>query len=497
MKRLVLTICWIILGSTIITLITYIALTRIPYIETGYGTYIDYVNSLSIYISEDPTRNTIAIVLFTLLFLLYNVSIYLQFQYLSRKVKFFFSFLISTIPFATSLLVLIFVPVMCSLLYLTILSAHLEGHIDTTPEEYGISTSTESILANFSSNSSNMNILDETCTISCQNNLVIREALKRRTISDFAVNSFLPKTTQYDMKLIVDQDVYLVGNNLIVNDVVPEKIAPLSKAIGEYYIDNAYPDMGGEELAVFKFVTVEEYVAIRNQRIDNYIAYLDDQLAKVEQYITEVQDYLRVDTYYQQLYGEYDGTGWGALVIEDQEYLNLLNETKAVILELKADSEEQKNAPVTEWGVFLPPNEIYIISQDGFEYKPSEYFHILTHEYLHFKSNNKEEELPQFFEEGLTEYYTMRAMQNDRQSIFYTDSVNIIETMSGDINDQAFWSIYLSKNEEELKNTLDGVYGTGFYDGHTTDFSAIVQGTGYEEELENVMGDINEKQEQK
>ena len=170
--------------------------------------------------------------------------------------------------------------------------------------------------------------------------------------------------------------------------------------------------------------------------------------------------------------------------------MNTLRETKLIIETYKAECEQQKLAEVTEWGVFYEPSSIYIISQDEFDYYPSEYFHILLHEYLHFKSYNGTKELSIFFEEGLTEYFSLKALETDDQWIFYADAIVIIEKITERISEDDLWEIYISKDEDLLEQRLDYVYGDGFYEKHQTDFNAIVQGINSGTELQDVLYDM-------
>jgi len=370
-----------------------------------------------------------------------------------------------------------------------------EQKIALNPEKHGIATSTQDILGIITSQK-DLQIYTEKCDTLCKQKEIVQTLVQPEDlkVSDFAYYAYIDTYETGSIAQPYTQNSLLgVENKIFVSEIEPEQIEIISTELGEYLVQKIYPELHDNRISQLEFVSKASYLEIRNKKLDDYIEYLNGQLTLVNQYIAQGEAYLAEDRYYQQLYGQYGDEGWGHLVNLDIQYLSELNAIKENILNLIASTEQEKNEDASEWGVYLPPNEIYIISQNEFDYTSTEYIHILIHEYLHFKSDSADttnSDFPEFFEEGLTEFFTLRAMQNAGTSIFYTDAVRIIKEMTKKISIDEFWSIYRTKDTSQLKEVLDSTYGEGFYDNNQENFNDIIKGDFYSDAFDEVMLEI-------
>jgi hypothetical protein len=130
-----------------------------------------------------------------------------------------------------------------------------------------------------------------------------------------------------------------------------------------------------------------------------------------------------------------------------------------------------------ELGSFDPPDTIKILIDNTSPHAIADYFETVTHEYLHYASyNEKKSFTASFFEEGLTEYFARKAIENSLNT--NTDSgypvyVKIISEIAKIIPESELADIYFSKDELGLRSALNRVYGDGFYADNLITFETL------------------------
>jgi hypothetical protein len=130
-----------------------------------------------------------------------------------------------------------------------------------------------------------------------------------------------------------------------------------------------------------------------------------------------------------------------------------------------------------ELGSFVAPDTIKILINTTSPHAIADYFETVTHEYLHYTSNNdKKSFTTSFFEEGLTEYFARMAIQNDLNTstnLGYPVYVKIISQITKIIPETELADIYFSKDELGLRSALDRVYGDNFYTNNLITFEML------------------------
>lgn len=139
--------------------------------------------------------------------------------------------------------------------------------------------------------------------------------------------------------------------------------------------------------------------------------------------------------------------------------------------------EQSKSSTPYELGLFEPTDSVKVVLESTSNKAVGDYFATLTHEYLHYTSYVSEERsLPQFFEEGLTEYLSRNAIKDSLKintNLGYPLITKIIEVLAGKIDKNILSQIYFTKDLNLLTSTLDNVYGKNFYKDSESFFTLI------------------------
>lgn len=131
------------------------------------------------------------------------------------------------------------------------------------------------------------------------------------------------------------------------------------------------------------------------------------------------------------------------------------------------------NPPENELGVFLSPNTIHLKYVPSENYLFSKYLSTAIHEYLHFYSYSTSPrgfELPNFLDEGITDYLTSITMDDflnyktQHAYVGYLNEVEIVGKISALLTKDYLKKIYFSKNENDLKKSIDDHSSKGIYD---------------------------------
>lgn len=181
-------------------------------------------------------------------------------------------------------------------------------------------------------------------------------------------------------------------------------------------------------------------------------AYCQSQRAQRDQKNAEYQSEISTNqknlSYYQSQYNELKG------------YLDQFQNYKAFI-------ESTKDLTPYELGLFEPEKSIKVVLDSVGDKDISNFLETLTHEYIHYTSYVSEERtLPQFFEEGLTEFLARKVVNEQLHkdtNLGYPVIVKIIKAMSNKISVQQFEDIYFNKSADQLESLLDNAYGKNFY----------------------------------
>jgi hypothetical protein len=181
-------------------------------------------------------------------------------------------------------------------------------------------------------------------------------------------------------------------------------------------------------------------------------AYCQSQRAQRDQKNAEYQSEITTNqknlSYYQSQYNELKG------------YLDQFQNYKAFI-------ESTKDLTPYELGLFEPEKSIKVVLDSVGDKDISNFLETLTHEYIHYTSYVSEERtLPQFFEEGLTEFLARKVVNEQLHkdtNLGYPVIVKVINGMSKKISIQQFEDIYFNKSADQLESLLDSAYGKNFY----------------------------------
>jgi hypothetical protein len=201
-----------------------------------------------------------------------------------------------------------------------------------------------------------------------------------------------------------------------------------------------------------------------------------------------------LNQFYRSYSDEYCNSGreeWNVIIAkydqnikENQNYLAYaqkeLPQYQAILQQFKDirdSTNQQKSSTPYELGLFEPDNEIRIALDETSSNRLADYFSTLVHEYYHYTSYvSHEKVLPQFFEEGLTEYFARKSIVKTLSistNEGYPGLVVIINEMAKKISDEKLLDIYLTKNYEALVGELNSAYGEKFYADSSLYFDVI------------------------
>lgn len=312
-----------------------------------------------------------------------------------------------------------------------------------------------------------------------KNTIVIKE-LDKDIFQTFAP-TLIKKLVKKDLspRYIKDEpDVLIISRQ----DYLKYREDQINKEIEEItgYINEAKKALGSiaYEIQVAKnnIATLQGYIALNTQYRDeeynscinatwtyygyysNYTyrrytdAYCQSQRVGRDQKNSEYQSEITTNqknlSYYQSQYNEFKG------------YLDQFQNYQAFI-------EATKEITPYELGLFEPDTSIKVVLDSVGDKDISNFLETLTHEYIHYTSYVSEERtLPQFFEEGITEYLARKVVTNQLHkdtNLGYPVIVKIINGMTKKISIEQFEDIYFNKSADQLENLLDSTYGKNFY----------------------------------
>lgn len=252
-----------------------------------------------------------------------------------------------------------------------------------------------------------------------------------------------------------DASIILFDNTLFVRTNNLKDLEIISPLIGYVLVKQNFPQ---RQIKTYPKVTLMEendYVHFRQKLSKERIKKIDEQLKKLDGYISSLSASLQIEK------NKKNSNAQKKLLAEYEFYTDFFEQQKKL-------SQSQEEKIFHELGVFIPNESIKIVWQNKKHVVSSDYLATLTHEYLHYASYvSKERYLTNsFFEEGLTEYFTSAVLQENRQTkthVGYPVQVKIIQQMTQMIPESEFAEMYFNKDETSLEKALDRVYGDGFY----------------------------------
>lgn len=325
----------------------------------------------------------------------------------------------------------------------------------------------------------------------------------------------------------LSSSLLLLGNTVIVDKINPHDIQVVSPAIGYQLVKQYFPQRNIKSYPKVTIMNEREYINYRKadtkekikridknlQKIETAMATLDESAQKAKDTIAYNRDQIKhVSVQRDKLYDDCISAGSYKAGIfyrtySPQQCKNLRNQGNESIKQGNEDIKEwdqqieliqnkraeykfyqqflEKQKEIVqastdkisrELGVFEPGDSITIsfntiLKNAGSAHPTSaatDYFVTLAHEYLHYASYVSDDRrlYSAFFEEGLTEYFARKIIQNSLHvdtNLGYPIQAKIIHEMMRLITEREFADIYFTKDEAELKNTLDRVYGPDFY----------------------------------
>ncbi|PJE58244.1 MAG: hypothetical protein COU81_01785 [Candidatus Portnoybacteria bacterium CG10_big_fil_rev_8_21_14_0_10_36_7] len=312
----------------------------------------------------------------------------------------------------------------------------------------------------------------------------------------------------------------LYKNFLFVKDLDKAALQKISPPLGKAFLKSNIDSSSIKETAEIKIVSRQEYLKLRDEQINkevaeidgiikdisNDIAYMGGLISRARAEQADLQasvdrarslreeDYQYCITagYNSFYYGtfirtysdaecdaerrEWDQTianleskiqEYAPAISQGQERLATLRYYKETYEAVRELIEGQKESAIQELGLFEPDKTLYVVLENVGGKELDVYLGTLVHEYLHFTSYiSDERKLPRFFEEGLTEYFSRKVLRGNgsSQQIGYPIIVKIIEEVTKKIPEDELKRIYLAKDTESLKRSLNKAYGEKFYD---------------------------------
>lgn len=333
----------------------------------------------------------------------------------------------------------------------------------------------------------------------------------------------LPSWTTIKTPAIIT-DVYLIKNTVLVNKINEDFFEKAAPAIGRKIVSNYSTDRPIREGPDLQLISRQDYLRYRDERIDEEIEKLQTlknavdqqmrsiraEIGKANNAIIEIDSTIRQniesrDQWYNycktatttridwssyslytiRLYtddecerqrNEYDqvnntlGTQrgeWAGYLASLKREQSGLEEVWSYYQDLQDVVAASKNSTPYELGLFEPEKNIKVVLDSTKNEDLADFLSTVVHEYYHYASYVSEDrQLPLFFEEGFTEYFSRKAVASAvkvETELGYPIITNIIGQIISDISEEKIAEIYFTKNTELLASTLDEYYGKDFY----------------------------------
>jgi hypothetical protein len=401
--------------------------------------------------------------------------------------------------------------------------------------EFGIVTDTEDLLKRLNELDGVPEILGQSDQLQeMMVSMLLSEELSRSGFYDQVLVPEVLGMTVVELKPIAE--VYWLPNDTLVvaslNETVIEAITPtLGRKLVEQYFGsvktqpNLLPSTdSGQALSkegeredsytvkpepAFALLTREEYSALRELQIDEYLLELRQIRDQIRRVISEAPGVIgnmqlqlaaAVEIVEQMEQGRDSWYGECVQMVSDQSFCDDekakidevitannqvisagaddVQDFQVVVAGYRRDQqmveavisqvEQSKLGVNQELGIFFPPNDVKVVLESSDHEALAGYMAIVVHEYLHYISFISEDRtLPRLFEEGLTEYLARQVVALQWEGDVgqgYSSLMPVIFQLAEDVPEEELVEIYFTKDTERLEAVLAGTYGAGFYD---------------------------------
>lgn len=314
------------------------------------------------------------------------------------------------------------------------------------------------------------------------------------------------------------ETLIMSGDFLLITEINKSEIETISPTVGKLFVKQGLkPRYIEEKEPVVKVMGRQEYLRYRDEQINKQLEEIDKWISDTQAYLNQLYSNIQkakqeipafenlindsiakrdsYDRYCRSLsycgyYYCYDYTDycnqereewnryiagleedleeWKAYLNELQREAGIQEENKKVVVDYKELVAQQKDIAPQELGLFEPEKSVKVVLESTSSKSLADYFATLVHEYLHYISYvSRERELPLFFEEGLTEYFTRKIIREELKTstnLGYPLLAKVIEEMAKKIPEEELADIYFTKDEKTLKLTLNSLYGKNFYE---------------------------------
>ncbi|MDO8657600.1 MAG: hypothetical protein Q7K55_02570 [Candidatus Levybacteria bacterium] len=496
-------------------LLTYFSVFKLPFTDSGnilltyYKSYLDLIKTDGILLISSAV-----IVIAVIPFIKNRLNKKFSSQnYPISRVK--------TIGLLTIALVLAFHLSLGTTFLYGIAEANLLGFkVKSNPESAGIIWGKDNVLEKLKKMDHAPSVTDGGQNFNAK--IILTDSIKNNSRGNY-YTQYVIKSIPSNLTVSIgvpNDPLIMYGDNLIINSLEKDQMEAISPVLGKLLVKEYFTNRFIKDEPTVEVLGRQDYLKFREDQINSYLTEIDDLIKTITTVINRIygnisndkqkiatnQDglntsirqkdidynycitagynsyYLGFYHYYTQQECDADRAKWDQIIAQyqknitdwqeslqyDQSQLPQYTEAKTTLTTYKELVASQKDSTPQELGLFQPKEKTIKIALDFTGSKSVvEYLATLSHEYLHYTSYvSDERSLPQFFEEGLTEYYARKVLKENMgvdTNIGYPLLVKIIQQMMSKIPENELQDIYFNKDQDRLQATLDNAYGKDFY----------------------------------
>ena len=507
---------YLVLVPTFLTLIIYfqyIIIFKLPNVDGIRSYTVNFINQVS---------NNLTTTLMVL-----GISIILAFITVIREINLKAILKTYFISLAISLIVSPLLVFVVGFLHTNLIS--LQARLN--PSSLGIENNSNKVIDNIK----NLKEAPRIVNSSKKDELNIIKAILNSSNSKYSQYYLSNVINKIPPSLIVDisidsGSISLLGKYLFISEINKSDIEKISPILGKLFVSSSIDSKYVKDPPIVIVLGRQEYLKYREDKIN-------EQIEKIDEYIKEAQKNVNVlyagistaknnisssqsyisdsiskrdsfynwcvnagyysyylNQFYRSYSDDYCNSGreeWNVIIAryeqnikDNQNYISYaqkeLPQYQAILQQFKDirdSANQQKSSTPYELGLFEPDNKIRIALDETSSNRLADYFSTLVHEYYHYTSYVSEEKvLPQFFEEGLTEYFARKSIAKTLEintNEGYPGLVIVITEIAKKVPDEKLLDIYLTKNLEALVGELNSAYGEKFYSDSSLYFDLI------------------------
>ena len=354
--------------------------------------------------------------------------------------------------------------------------------------------------------------------------------------SPYYIEKIIPSIPQSSLLTIniPQSSILIYKNNLLVNEINKDDIELISPILGKLFAKQSLDPKYIKDDPEIKVLGRQEYLKYREEKINESVDKITEEITKAKQALSTIYGYIqnqknninilqgyienatssKISDYQYCIsagyYTYYYDPGFHRYYSDSEcnsrsaEWDNIINKYKSSLAEnqnslqynqslipdwqstiedletLKQFISEQKSSTPQELGIFEPEKSIKIALDSTSKTTIADYIVTLTHEYLHFTSYVSEERsdnFPLFFEEGITELLARMATKQQLQTdtnLGYPIIVKIIQEITKKIPVEDLSEIYFTKDFDRLYQSLNKAYGKNFYEDSELYFTMLI-----------------------